>query len=146
MSIVTTILWKNQAPFNRLSTPTTTQITWTAKHICGVHVIHMWYAYDDTYVWFVCDTHVVCMWYLCDVHVIAITFHFLFLFSRCRLWQPFYGRTGTFQSPVYPDNYPNNLNCQTHMWCACDIHVVCIWWYLCMVCVWYPCGVHVISM
>ena len=23
--------------------------------------------------------------------------------------------TGTFQSPFYPDYYPNNVNCKTHM-------------------------------
>ena len=91
----------------------------------------------QTYIWCACDSHVVCMWYSCDVHVILITVYILFLFLDVDCDNHFMKEKGTFQSPFYPDYYPNNLTSKTHMWCACDTHVVCMW---------YPCGVHVTPM
>ena len=95
--------------------------TQTTIQISGTCQTHMWCA---------CDTHVVCMWYPCDVHVIPITFHFFVSVSRCQLWQPFYGRNRHLSITLLPrllPKYPDLPNPY-------------------VVCMWYPCGVHVIPM
>ena len=79
---------------------------------CDIHEVCMWYP---------CGVHVIPMWCVCDIQVSNELFQ---LPSTLPLWK------------IYCKSFTGECDFQMDR-CACDIHVVCIW---------YPCGVYVISM
>ena len=95
------------------------------------HVVRMWYPYDMYMIpmWCACDTHVVCMWYPCYVCVIY----------RFSLQQMCHCVVSHVDSRVW------NLT----LLCTVDPRAS---WFLrkrkkiLVMCMWYPCGVHVIPM